>query len=641
MTAASNSYCLVVVALITLGWGCGVSTEQADQPSLIENVNQTPAGRFANGRLTIRLEAAMGGWSPEGKDGPSLQVAAFREEGQSLSTPGPLLRVPEGTEIDATVTNRLDLPLTVYGLHRRPGDAKDVLIVAAGESRTVTFSAGAQGTYFYWASRSGAETTSQRRREDAQLNGAFVVDPAAGARSDRILMITDWIAVDDDTVTPPRRRELFTFNGRSWPHTERLTYRAGEDVRWRIINAASSNHPLHLHGFYFRIDSVGDAEMDTMYVDNQRRLVVTELVRPGRTFALTWTPERTGNWLFHCHVVPHTSPQQRYWRSAAPSSAHAMHDHAKEGMAGLVVAVTIVSNGAPVDARAVPPTATRSIELRATELPGFFGADPGMAFAIGKPGATAPPTIPGPPLVLTQGRPTAIRVVNQMSGPLAVHWHGIELESYYDGVPGLSGSGQQLLAPIEPGGSFVAQFTPPRAGTFIYHSHFDDLKQLSSGLYGPLIVLPPRETFDPDSDRVLVISRAGPGETPIWLNGSRSPAMAALRVGRPYRLRIINIVPENPPVDVRLTLAGHPIMWRPIAKDGADLREGQRALTPARLTIAVGETYDFEVRPDGTGEVTLEVMRPANRFPAEITPSRKVVELRPASGVAVTIPVRR
>ena len=123
--------------------------------------------------------------------------------------------------------------------------------------------------------------------------------------------------------------------------------------------------------------------------------------------------------------------------------------------------------------------------------------------------------------------------------------------------------------------------------------HFDDLKQLSSGLYGPLIVLPPGEAFDSDTDRVLVISRAGPGETPIWLNGSRSPAMGAFRAGRTYRLRIINIVPENPPVNVTLTLGGSPIMWRPIAKDGADLPEGQRALTPARLTIAVGEDVRY------------------------------------------------
>lgn len=643
MTACLISFRLVV-AVIGLGWGSGVSMAQPDEQPLVANSNQAPAGQWADGRLIVRLEAAMGEWSPEEHDGPSLKVAAFREEGWSLSTPGPLLRVPEGTEIDATVTNRLDLPLTVHGLHSRPGDANNVVVVAPGESRKVSFLAGTRGTYFYWASRNGAETTSQRRREDGQLNGALIVESRnaiSEAPRDRILMITDWIAVDDDTVQPPRRRELFTFNGRSWPHTERFTYRAAEDIHWRIINAASSNHPLHLHGFYFRVDSVGDAEVDTTYAGDQRRMVVTELVRPGRTFTLTWTPERIGNWLFHCHVLPHTSPQQRYWKGAAASSGHDMSDHARDGMAGLVVGVTILPNNRAMDKPARPRAATRNLELRATELPGFFGADPGMAFVIAKPGTAFRPTIPGPPLVLTQGQPTAIRIVNQISEPLAVHWHGIELESYYDGVPGVSGSGQRLLPAIEPGGSFVAQFTPPRAGTFIYHSHFDDLKQLSSGLYGPLIVLPRGKTFDPDADRVLVISRAGPGETPIWLNGSRAPVMPALRAGRTYRLRIINIVPENPPVNVSLTLGESPIMWRPIAKDGADLPASQQELAQARLTIAVGETYDFELRAGETGDLTIEVVRPANRFPAEITPSGKAVELRPASGVAVKVPIRR
>jgi len=309
-------------------------------------------------------------------------------------------------------------------------------------------------------------------------------------------------------------------------------------------------------------------------------------------------------------------------------------------MAGLVIGITILSPALPVPAAAKPRLPTRKIELRAAELPGFFGKDSGMAFAIKNPDSAIRPTIPGPPLILTRGQPTAIRVVNQLSEPLAVHWHGIELESYYDGVPGLSGSGKQLLEPIAPGSSFVVHLTAPRAGTFIYHTHIDDIKQLSSGLYGPLIVLRPGESFDPEIDRVLLISRAGPGETPIWLNGSRSPKIASFKVGQKYRLRIINIVPENPPVDVGLKIAAIAANWRPIAKDGADLPAGQQEVCPARVTIAVGETYDFEFSPERAGELELEVIRPANRFPAEITPSHKVVELRPESRVAVDIAVR-
>jgi manganese oxidase len=388
------------------------------------------------------------------------------------------------------------------------------------------------------------------------------------------------------------------------------------------------------------VDSVGDTETDTIYADDQRRMAVTELVRPGHTFTLTWNPDRSGNWVFHCHVLRHITPQLRYWKRGAPPSEPAMADHAREGMAGLVIGITILSTDLPVRAAAKPRLPTRKIELRATELPGFFGKEPGMAFAIKNPGSAIRPTIPGPPLILMRGQPTEIRVVNQLSEPLAVHWHGIELESYYDGVPGLSGSGQQLLKPIAPGTSFVVHLTAPRAGTFIYHTHIDDLKQLSSGLYGPLIVLPPGQKFDPESDRVLVISRAGPGETPIWLNGSRSPAIGTLSTGQKYRLRIINIVPENPPIDIRLKVAGIPVIWQPIAKDGADLPAGQRELCPAQVTVGVGETYDFEFRPDRAGELALEVVRPSNRFPAQITPSHRVVELRPESRIGVNIALR-
>ncbi|HVO80476.1 MAG TPA: multicopper oxidase domain-containing protein [Terriglobales bacterium] len=635
-----STHCRILLSLILLG--CGALIAESVNQQVVANSNQVPAGHLHNGQLTIRLEAAMGEWSPEENDGPALKVAAFREEGGRLSTPGPLLRVPEGTEINATVYNRLDQPLTLHGLHARPGDAKEVLVIPSGESREVHFLAGAPGTYFYWGSRNGA-SMGQRQAEDGQLNGAFLVDPkdyVPNAIVDRTLIITNWLVVDDETAQPPRFRDVLGINGLSWPHTERLTYRVGQSVHWRIINASNAIHPMHLHGFYFRVDSVGDAESDTIYGDDQRRMAVTELLRPGRTFTLTWTPSRSGNWLFHCHVLPHIAPQPAYWKSAVMSPGTAMADHAREGMAGLVMAITILPTNEPLPASAKSRPPTRKMELVASELPGLFGKEPGMAFAIKKPGSAIQPTIPGPPILLTQGEPTAIRVVNRLPEPLTVHWHGIELESYYDGVAGVSGAGRRLMPPIVPGKSFVARLTPPRAGTFIYHTHIDDAKQLSSGLYGPLIVLPPGEKFDPERDRVLVISRAGPGETSMWINGSQSPEIGALRTGQKYRLRIINIAPENPPIDVSLKVAGIPATWRPIAKDGADLPEGQRKLCPAQVTIAVGETYDFELRPDRVGELTLEVVRPPIRFPAQITPSHKAVELRPESRIAVNIAVR-
>jgi FtsP/CotA-like multicopper oxidase with cupredoxin domain len=195
------------------------------------------------------------------------------------------------------------------------------------------------------------------------------------------------------------------------------------------------------------------------------------------------------------------------------------------------------------------------------------------------------------------------------------------------------------MPPIPPRESFVAQFTPPRAGTFIYHTHIDDLKQLSSGLYGPLIVLPPGEKFDPETERVLVLSKAGPGDTPVWLNGSESPKLGKFRMGQTYRLRIINILPDNPPMEIRLETAGVPVKWRPLAKDGADLPLGHRALCTAQQTLSIGETYDFEFRPEAAGQLTLYATRPAVVFPPEITPSHRPVELRGATTISANVVV--
>ena len=185
----------------------------------------------------------------------------------------------------------------------------------------------------------------------------------------------------------------------------------------------------------------------------------------------------------------------------------------------------------------------------------------------------------------------------------------------------------------------MAQMAPPRAGTFIYHTHIDDVKQLSSGLYGPLIVLPPGEKFDPETDRVLLISRAGPGADPDL--AQRQPVSGDRQVQSREKIQDANHQHRaGAPIDIDLKVAGMAATWRPIAKDGADLPLAQRKLCPAQLTISVGETYDFEFRPERAGELTLEVVRPSNKFPAQITPSHKVVELRPESRVAVKVVVQ-
>ena len=205
--------------------------------------------------------------------------------------------------------------------------------------------------------------------------------------------------------------------------------------------------------------------------------------------------------------------------------------------------------------------------------------------------------------MLTRNQPVAIHITNQLDEATSVHWHGIELESYYDGVPGWGGEGPRVTPMIAPGKSFDALFAPPRAGTFMYHTHMNDLLQLSSGLYGALIVLPEGTTFDPETDKVLVLSRNGKrkdGE--LLLNGSTTPVPLVLRAGVRYRLRLIDILANNSIV-INAVQDGKPVEWTPIAKDGADLAPVSSVAIPASFTIAPGETYDFTYTPDKSGEI--------------------------------------
>jgi FtsP/CotA-like multicopper oxidase with cupredoxin domain len=223
--------------------------------------------------------------------------------------------------------------------------------------------------------------------------------------------------------------------------------------------------------------------------------------------------------------------------------------------------------------------------------------------------------------VLNKDEPTHIAIINRSKVETSVHWHGIELESYFDGVPGWGGDSRRVTPPIKPGETFVAEMTPPRAGTFMYHTHWHDSVQLSSGMYGPLIVLPPGEKYDPTTERMVLISARplAPGITnPFLINGSATPAPLQMLVGTTYRIRFINVTPNAVNYLVRLVSGDQPVEWRNIAKDGADLPLQQIVNTKEPLSIAVGETRDFEFRPTAPGDLRVELRMPIGYGPLDI-----------------------
>ncbi len=572
--------------------------------ALQANSNQTPAGVLSNGVLTINLDVREGQWFPEDDRGPSVKIFALAEQGKAAQVPGPMIRVREGTTIHLTIRNPFSVPVVVHGMHPRPGKEGDILEVPPAKTCDVTFQAGEPGAYYYWATAGGDLLGDRPYKEDSQLNGAFIVDPAGEVPPDRVFVISAW----RDRHQPQESFDIPVINGKSWPYTERLQYVRGSEVRWRWLNPSAQLHPMHLQGSYFRVDAMGDGERDIVFPIAQRRSVVTQLIPIGGTMTTYWKPNEPGRWLFHCHILTHVSPDTMMLRHDV-SGAHSnmAHDTPMKDMAGLVMGITILPRpGDPKPPK--PPKPQRKFSLVIAKKQGEENKAGYALIERGKP-ATAV-SAPGPPLLLTRGEPVAIRVINRLSEPTSVHWHGIELQSFFDGVPGWTGAGDQVTPMIQPGKSFDVYINPPRAGTFIYHTHMNDMPQLSSGLYGPIIVLSPGETFQPETDRVFVISRNGMrSDGGLLLNGTAEPEPQRWIAGRQYRLRFININANNT-IIVNLLRDGVPATWKAFAKDGADLPPEQALAAPATFLIAPGETYDFQFRAEREGniELTLDLL---------------------------------
>jgi len=599
--------CLLRLGIIGLTLCPVSSAARADVtlPAVTANDNRTPAGELRNGTLSLQLELREGRWYPENSGGPYRDVYAFAEADHAPQSSGPLIRIPQGTLIHTTIRNALPVAARIYGLHSHPGDSKESLQMPPGETRQVEFTAGEPGTYLYWATTSDNSLT-QRAGPESALSGALVIDPPGKRSDDRIFVVG---LLQD----PVDHRQIPSINGKSWPYTDHLTLEVGKTYHWRVINGSLDGHAMHLHGFYFTVDGAGDGEHFERYPMEQKLQAVTQLIDPGHAFEMTWIPSRAGNWLFHCHMLMHMMVPKALHPEGDDAAPHPDHDH-NAGMGGLVIGFTVLPAARPTPALAAAKD-PRKLQLVISENPAKIPLyllevnDPEVP---AKPDKNNAPSLLGPPIVLTRGEDTEIEVRNKTTNPTAIHWHGIELESYYDGVPGWTGSGQQISSAIAPGGSFVARMAPPRAGTFIYHTHWHDRAQLLNGVYGPLIVVEPAQTYDPERDKIFVLSIGdyAPFGEMVLINGAPEPAPVELKTGIRYRLRFINITANDFDLRVKLVSKDVPVQWTVVARDGAELPVAQRTLAQADVALAVGSTVDVEYQSDREGYFEMQVAVP-------------------------------
>ena len=598
-------------------------------PVATPNANTTAAGTLENGVLTVALEAKMAMWHPDGDSLPGLPIPVFAEEGKEPLVPGPLLRMSAGTEVALSVRNALETDTITVVLPRMDGGGppRDSVVIPPGATQSLRTRAATPGNYIYRARMN--DRLSRSLLVGGLMTGAIVVDePGKPQPNDRVLVLLTWTDSVDAAGVPTGSRLVFAINGRSWPHTERLSATVGDTVRWRVINAGDEVHPMHLHGFYFRVDELSGASVERDGQGHAARMAVTERMPPYSAMSLTWVPERAGNWLFHCHFQLHVVPPGPLGagaprmgaaaRAAARRASRTHHDnHSLTGMGGLVMGIVVKPR--PGETAEFPARSGRKLRLVAIQDSGYANSFPSMRFVLEDAGQRRDAG-PGfsPPIELTKGEPVSIMVVNQLSEPTAIHWHGLELDSYYDGVAGFGGFGRRISPIIAARDSFEARFTPPRSGTFMYHSHVDEPRQQRAGLVGAIIVRDRGASKADDHTFFIKSALAGPGSPAILdINGQANPDTVVLVAGRPARLRFSSLAIVNPNATVSLT-ARHDssfrnfrdtliVQWRPVAKDGADLPEHARTPRRARQIVSMGETYDFEYVPSGPGRMLIEI----------------------------------
>lgn len=567
-------------------------------PLIAANDNRTPAGKMADDVLELNLEVVWGDFRVENTNRPGIRLAAIAESGKSPTIPAPLIRVETGTKILAQLKNTLeDSTIHVFGFQNRPSDTIDTLTIEPGGSKTVQFEAGEPGTYLYWI-QLGNKISNVFTGSEDQLSGAFIIDPIGGSPPDRIFVMNIFSEPIDTAILSTGFLEALTINGKSWPYTERLHPEVGDTLRWRIINANSRNHPMHLHGFYYDVTSVGTLLKDDQYSLKNRRTIVTEFMLRRTTMSMEWVASRPGNWLFHCHLSFHVSPELRL---PGISEIEKEHSH----MAGLVLGIQIPDG--PSDL--ISKGESRHLTLQANEydtLPEYKYQFTLISDDQKKPLHSARP---GPLLILKQYQDTYITLENNMTMATGIHWHGLELDSWADGVPAWSSS-EGLTSPIvKPGEKFTYKLSLMRAGSFIYHTHLDDVAQLSGGLYGPLIVLKENEAYDPEKDHFYIVSWK---KFPVKsfedreLNGRFEQPLQLATVGETHRLRLMHIAPVGN-ITIRMLKNDLPVPIKFIAKDGADLPEHQQVDLKVSQRFGVGETADFAFTPTEPGQYELQI----------------------------------
>lgn len=98
------------------------------------------------------------------------------------------------------------------------------------------------------------------------------------------------------TLTGNMNRYVWSLDNKVVSESDKILIHQGENVRMIIYNNSMMRHPMHLHGFDFRlVNGQGEYSPLKNIVD----------IMPMETDTLEFNVNTTGDWFFHCHILYH------------------------------------------------------------------------------------------------------------------------------------------------------------------------------------------------------------------------------------------------------------------------------------------------------------------------------------------------
>ncbi|WP_158856748.1 multicopper oxidase domain-containing protein [Lunatibacter salilacus] len=98
------------------------------------------------------------------------------------------------------------------------------------------------------------------------------------------------------TLTGNMNRYVWSMDNKVLSETDKIPVKKGEVLRIKIYNNSMMRHPMHLHGFDFRVlNGKGENAPLKNVLD----------IMPMETDSIEFLADEEGDWFFHCHILYH------------------------------------------------------------------------------------------------------------------------------------------------------------------------------------------------------------------------------------------------------------------------------------------------------------------------------------------------